>query len=143
MAANTFAFVFFVIAITFVMLEIGYRKKKKKAYYWQHRCSHTIRWMWASHAVHHSSQRQYLDKNFGGMLVIYDHLFGTYAAKDTKTKLRYGLGKPIGSNNPFTIVFHEWTRLFSDVRQADSLGNAMVAIFGRPGALKKTKPPAK
>ena len=189
------------------------------AYYWQHRCSHTIRWVWASHAVHHSptelvlpaafrlswtsffsaawllfipvallgihpivigsllvinlryqfflhtehvgklgplewvfntpanhsvhhsSQRQYLDKNFGGMLVIYDHLFGTYAAKDTKTKLRYGLGKPIGSNNPFAIVFHEWIRLFSDVKHADSLGNAMVVMFGRPGALQKPKPP--
>ncbi len=180
-------------------------------YYWQHRLSHTIRWFWASHAVHHSaneltlpaaarlswtsgisglwafflpmtllgfhpllvatlltlnlqyqyfihteaiprlgplewilntpahhrvhhgSNLEYLDKNFGGVLIVFDRLFGTFQSERADTPIVYGLTKPLTSNNPFVIALHEWGNLIGDVRRADSISGVCRALFGRPG----------
>jgi sterol desaturase/sphingolipid hydroxylase (fatty acid hydroxylase superfamily) len=160
-------------------------------FYWQHRCSHRIRWVWATHAVHHSveyfnlsaayrvgvtgwlsgnilffmplcwlgfppvavitglvlnlvyqfwlhtelipklgildlifntpanhrvhhgSNSQYIDKNYGGVLILFDRLFGTYQSEQAAPI--YGLTKPIDSHNPLVIVSHEWVRLYQDL----------------------------
>jgi sterol desaturase/sphingolipid hydroxylase (fatty acid hydroxylase superfamily) len=185
-------------------------------YYWQHRFSHTIRWFWASHAVHHSaneltlpaaarlswtsgisglwvfflpmtllgfhpllvatllminlqyqyfihteavgrlgplelifntpshhrvhhgSNPEYLDKNFGGVLIVFDRLFGTFQAERADTPVIYGLTRPLLSNNPFVIAFHEWGNLLRDVRGAGSVPGVFRALFGRPGAPQST-----
>lgn len=181
------------------------------AYYWMHRCSHQIRWMWASHAVHHSPEhmhfasairlgatellsgnwlfylplyvlgfnplalgamlsvnlfyqfwlhtdlvgrlgplewvfntpshhrvhhacnREYLDRNFGGILIIFDRLFGTFAREQPQTVITYGLVHPIGSRNPFTIAFHEWSAMARDVMRARSGRERLRQLLGRPG----------
>lgn len=188
------------------------------AYYWQHRLSHTVRWMWATHSVHHSpnelalpsafrlgwtglfsgswliylipsflgipplvilgllalnlrfqfllhtdlvgrlgplewifntpsnhrvhhsSRPEHLDKNFGGMLMIFDHVFGSYAAEDPKVAVEYGLTDPIHSRNPFVILFREWGRMLGDVRREVTLSGKLRAAFGPPGA--KSEPAA-
>lgn len=180
------------------------------AYYWQHRFSHTVRWLWATHAVHHSAEEltlpaairlgwtslvsgawvmflplilagfdpllvlallafnlhyqfflhtevvgglgplewvlntprrhavhhasnpSLLDKNFGGVLIVFDRLFGTFADQPQGEPLRYGLTHPVGSRNPFRIAFHEWGRLLGDLRRARSPREALRAAFGRP-----------
>ena len=179
-------------------------------YYWQHRFSHTIRWAWASHSVHHSSNQftlpaafrlswmsvfslawlalvplslmgfhplmiailmglnlnyqyflhteavgklgplewvfntpshhrahhgsndEYLDTNYGGVLIIFDRLFGTFAEERSETPVVYGLTKRVTSNNPFVITFHEWRNIMRDASRARDLKGLARALFGRP-----------
>ena len=76
------------------------------------------------HRVHHGSNPQYLDKNYGGILIVWDRLFGTYEPE--VEPVRYGLTKDIDSYNLWTIAFHEWRALGRDIRAtprfADKLG---------------------
>ncbi|MEL7517438.1 MAG: sterol desaturase family protein [Pseudomonadota bacterium] len=179
-------------------------------YYWQHRFSHTIRWMWASHSVHHStneftlpasfrlswfgvagggwlvlspmvllgfhpimvvtlfslnlrfqyflhteavgklgpleyvfntpshhrvhhgSNEAYLDKNYGGVFIIFDRLFGTFAEEREDDPVIYGLTTKLESNNPITINLHEWRNMARDAARAGSLRAVWRALFGRP-----------
>ncbi|MEO0589700.1 MAG: sterol desaturase family protein [Pseudomonadota bacterium] len=179
-------------------------------YYWQHRFSHTIRWAWAGHSVHHStnqftlpaafrlswmgafslawlalvplslmgfhpfvigllmtlnlnyqyflhteaigklgplewvfntpshhrahhgSNEEYLDTNFGGVLIVFDRLFGTFAEERDDNPVVYGLTKKITSNNPFVINFHEWLNMARDASRARDLRGLARALFGRP-----------
>jgi sterol desaturase/sphingolipid hydroxylase (fatty acid hydroxylase superfamily) len=180
------------------------------AYYWMHRCSHRVRWMWASHTVHHSAEELtlpaalrlgwtdllsgnwvfftpliligfhpllvvailaanlkfqfllhtetigklgplegvfntpsshrvhhatndvYIDKNFGGVLTIFDRLFGTYEAERDDIPCRYGLSPSLGSNNPFVIAFHGWAALAFEAMRARTPRELASALFGRP-----------
>jgi sterol desaturase/sphingolipid hydroxylase (fatty acid hydroxylase superfamily) len=177
-------------------------------YYWQHRVSHRVRWMWATHAVHHSPTRlnftaavrlgwtgaisgQFLffvplawlgfhpvaivailtlnlvyqfflhtelaprlgplewvlntpshhrvhhasndaclDRNFGGTLIVFDRLFGTFAEAPQDEPLRYGLRGRSPTINPFRIVFGEWAAILRDLAAADSLRSALSIAFG-------------
>lgn len=180
------------------------------AYYWQHRWSHAIRWVWATHAVHHSSNdltfmaaarlpwtsaisgqflvwiplvllgfppervglfaglnlsyqffihtemfprlgflewflntpshhrvhhatnECYVDRNFGGVLIIFDRLFGTFVEERQDVPCRYGLTPPLLSANPVRIAFNEWINLFRDVARARTWRQRLVAAFGSP-----------
>jgi sterol desaturase/sphingolipid hydroxylase (fatty acid hydroxylase superfamily) len=62
------------------------------------------------HRVHHSSNFKYLDKNHGGMLIIWDKLFCTFQEEEEKS--RYGLTNKLEPYNPVTITFHEWISMF-------------------------------
>ena len=181
------------------------------AYYWLHRMSHEIRWMWAQHAVHHSARQltlsvayrlgwtsliagpwlflvpvcwigfdplsvglmfaanliyqfwlhtetvprlgvletvfntpshhrvhhgvnpAYLDRNYGGVLIVWDRLFGTFAAERADTVIEYGLVHQIDTLNPLKIVVSEWASLIRDLRSARSLREALGFAFGKPG----------
>ena len=183
------------------------------SYYWFHRCSHRVRWFWATHAVHHSSNElnlgasyrfgwtgrisgttifyvpmmflgfappavgiagafallyqfwlhaewiprlgplewvfntpshhrvhhaanpEYLDRNYGGVLIVWDRLFGTFAKERDDVPCRYGLVTPLVSNNPFVIGFHEWVALVRDLVRARSFREVVAAIAGPPGAV--------
>ncbi|WP_067738938.1 sterol desaturase family protein [Novosphingobium naphthalenivorans] len=180
------------------------------AYYWFHRFSHTVRWMWATHAVHHSareyvlpsairlgwteffslgwvffaalvligfppvvvlvllglnliyqfplhteavgrlgvlewvlntpshhrahhgSEPEFLDCNFGGVLIVWDRLFGTFRAEPEGRRLRYGLVHELNSRNPVRIALHEWDRMLGDMRRAHGLGAKLKVALGRP-----------
>lgn len=181
------------------------------AYYWFHRFSHTVRWMWATHAVHHStreyvlpsairlgwteffslgwvffatlvligfpptvvavllganliyqfplhteamrrlprwieavfntpshhrahhaSEADYLDCNFGGVLIVWDRLFGTFRAEPEGRSLTYGLVHDLDSRNPVRIALHEWHRLFADIARAPDMRARIRIAFGRP-----------
>lgn len=181
------------------------------SYYWFHRCSHRVRWFWATHAVHHSSNElnlgasyrfgwtgrlsgtaifyvpmmfigfaptavgiagslallyqfwlhaewiprlgalewvfntpshhrvhhaanpEYLDRNYGGVLIVWDRLFGTFAAERNDVPCRYGLVTPLRSNNPLVIGFHEWGAMVRDLWGARSFRDAFAAIAAPPG----------
>jgi sterol desaturase/sphingolipid hydroxylase (fatty acid hydroxylase superfamily) len=60
----------------------------------------------SNHRVHHASNPEYIDKNFGGVLIIWDHLFGTYQAELPNVQIRYGLSHARSSpSNPFVIAY--------------------------------------
>lgn len=181
------------------------------AYYWLHRCSHEIRWMWALHSVHHSARQitfsvayrlgwtsllsgpwlflipvcwigfdprmvalmyaanllyqfwlhtemvpklgflerflntpshhrvhhaiepEYLDRNYGGVLILWDRLFGTFSEERTGAPRSYGLVRQIDTLNPLTIAFAEWLAMIGDLRRASSVREAWGYMFGPPG----------
>jgi sterol desaturase/sphingolipid hydroxylase (fatty acid hydroxylase superfamily) len=178
------------------------------AYYWQHRLSHRVRWLWASHAVHHTSERITVSaayrlawtdlvsgtpffvapvvflgfsptavfaavavvvvyqgwihtelvpalpvfdavfnspsnhrvhharcgaeggKNFGAVLVVFDRLFGTYAAEGTERPKDYGLDPPVRSYAPAALALHEWAAMARDLLKSRSLQEAVRACVG-------------
>jgi len=179
-------------------------------YYWQHRASHRVRWMWATHAVHHSSEQmtllaglrlgwtgvlslewvfhlvpvllgfdpriillllafdlhyqlflhteaigtlgplewilntpahhrvhhgsnaEYLDCNYGGVLIVFDRLFGTLRVQQPKVPIRYGLPHPLPEQGVLATALGEWKRLFAALREASGARAALRIAFGNP-----------
>jgi len=83
------------------------------------------------HRVHHSVNPAYIDKNFGGVLIIWDKLFKTYAEEVEHPK--YGITKPLHSFNPVKVVCDEWVNIYRDAKKATSIREKLRMIFGRPG----------
>lgn len=183
------------------------------AYYWFHRTAHRIRWFWASHVIHHSSQHynlstalrqtwtgqfslsfafrlplfvigfdpkmilfcaglnlvyqffihtelvrrlpfglelwlntpshhrahhgtnpRYLDRNFGGVLIIWDRLFGTFEAERDDEPVRYGIIRNLASFNPLWVATHEWIGIGRDLLRARDWRTRWLVIAGPPGA---------
>jgi sterol desaturase/sphingolipid hydroxylase (fatty acid hydroxylase superfamily) len=71
------------------------------------------------HRVHHGSNRKYLDKNYGGVLMVWDKLFGTYQREEEK--VIYGLTQNINTNNPLTINFIEYKNIWKEVIKMQNL----------------------
>ncbi|MDE8651255.1 sterol desaturase family protein [Novosphingobium album (ex Liu et al. 2023)] len=84
------------------------------------------------HRAHHSSEADYLDCNFGGVLIVFDRLFGTFRAEPAQGGLRYGLVHGLESANPVRIACHEWLRLFRDMRAAAGISARLRVALGRP-----------
>ncbi len=85
------------------------------------------------HRVHHAANPAYLDANYGGVLIVFDRLFGTLIVERDDHPCRYGLVKPLRSNNPVVIAFHEWLALARDMRGARSWRERWSYLFGPPG----------
>ncbi|WP_242110085.1 sterol desaturase family protein [Luteimonas aquatica] len=179
-------------------------------YYWFHRASHRIRWLWASHVTHHSSERlnfstafrqsltypisgmwlfwlplawigfepthivavvainlafqffvhtqavgrlgwlehvfntpshhrvhharnpKYIDRNYAGVLIVWDKLFGTYVDEDPEVPCEYGIVGQVHSHNPITLTFHEWIAMFGDAaRSGAGTGGRLRAALGQ------------
>ena len=83
------------------------------------------------HRVHHGSNRQYLDRNHGSILIIWDQLFGTFEEEDEPVV--YGLTTNIDSYNPVTIAGHEWLDLTEDVASAQTWRDRWSFVLRRPG----------
>jgi sterol desaturase/sphingolipid hydroxylase (fatty acid hydroxylase superfamily) len=87
----------------------------------------------SNHRVHHAINPIYLDRNYGGVIVLFDHLFGTYEAERCDEPTRYGLVKQIESHNPFRIAFNEWLGIAKDLSRSRSFREVTGFLFGRPG----------
>jgi sterol desaturase/sphingolipid hydroxylase (fatty acid hydroxylase superfamily) len=85
------------------------------------------------HRVHHASNTPYLDANFGGVVIVFDRLFGTFVAERADEPIRYGLVTPVRSSNPFRIALGEWAQMARDVVHARSLRACLGHLFGPPG----------
>lgn len=86
------------------------------------------------HKVHHGSNSEYLDCNYGGVLIVFDRCFGTYAAERLDVPIRYGLTTPLLSHNPLRISLHGWCDLASRLRQAGDWRNFCRVLLGPPQA---------
>lgn len=91
------------------------------------------------HRVHHGSNQQYLDKNYGGILIIWDRMFGTYEPEGERVK--YGLTKNIQTHNPVRVAFHEYVALWHDIRHARGLRTKVALAFRGPGWQPEGGPP--
>jgi len=85
----------------------------------------------ANHRVHHACDEKYIDKNYGGILIIWDRIFGTYQPEEEPPS--YGLKRDFDSVNPIVVWFSELPQLFRDVSRARSTKERLQYLFGRPG----------
>jgi len=83
------------------------------------------------HRVHHGANQQYLDKNYGGILIVWDKLFGTFEPEVRRVK--YGLTKNIHTFNPLRIGYHEFVDIARDVRHARTWRERFGYVFRGPG----------
>jgi len=67
------------------------------------------------HRVHHARNPEYIDKNYAGVLIIWDRLFGTFVKERDDIAIDYGITRQIHSHNPIYLTLHEWGDMFKDV----------------------------
>jgi len=83
------------------------------------------------HRVHHGTNDLYLDRNYAGILIIWDRMFGSFEPDDQRAV--YGLTTNIETFNPVRVAFHEYVAVWHDVRGARGLHNKLGYLFGGPG----------
>lgn len=83
------------------------------------------------HRVHHGSNRQYLDRNHGGIFILWDRLFGTFEPE--VERVRYGLTKNIHTYNLWRVFSHEYAAILADFRTARGAKQKFGAVFFGPG----------
>lgn len=87
----------------------------------------------SNHRVHHASNYKYLDRNHGGIFIIWDRIFGTFQKEHESVKPVYGITNNINSYNPFEIAGHEFRNLLRDVKRAPDFASKLKYIFYPPG----------
>ena len=86
------------------------------------------------HRVHHGTNPRYLDRNYAGVFIVWDKIFGTFEAERADDPPRYGIVRNLGTFNPLWVAVHEWVGIAHDLVRARSLKAAWLAAFGAPGA---------
>ena len=92
-----------------------------------------IEWIFntpSHHRVHHGANEQYIDKNYGNLLIIWDRMFGTFEPE--KANVKYGLVKNVNTFNPIKITLMEWSSIFKDMSKAPNLKESFNIFFGPP-----------
>jgi sterol desaturase/sphingolipid hydroxylase (fatty acid hydroxylase superfamily) len=87
----------------------------------------------SAHRVHHASNLEYLDGNYGGVLIVFDRLFNTYIAERRDVPCRFGLVRPTTTYNLLTIEFENWRALWRDLLTARSLREVYGYLLKPPG----------
>ena len=83
------------------------------------------------HRVHHGANKQYIDRNYAGILIIWDRLFGTFEPEVRQPV--YGLTTNIRTFNPVKSAYHELSNVVRDVARSESVGDALHFVFAPPG----------
>jgi sterol desaturase/sphingolipid hydroxylase (fatty acid hydroxylase superfamily) len=84
------------------------------------------------HRVHHARNAKYIDRNYAGVLIVWDKLFGSFVEEDDAVPCEYGIIGQVHSHNPITLTFHEWRAMFRDARGARGWREALRQLFGPP-----------
>jgi len=84
------------------------------------------------HRVHHARNDRYIDRNYAGVLVIWDRLFGSYVDEDLREPPVYGIVEPLRTYNPLKATFHEWASMARDFASARSVPDKLRALFAPP-----------
>lgn len=87
----------------------------------------------SNHRVHHARNKIYVDKNYGGVFIIWDRLFDSFQEELEDEKVIFGLRKPLNSWNPLWANIHVYWRLFLDFLSAPGIGNKIRILFKPPG----------
>lgn len=91
------------------------------------------------HRVHHAINPGYIDRNFAGVLIIWDKMFGTFVEEERSKACQYGIIGQINSYNPIKISFHQWLHMFEQVLEGKTLTEKAKAIFGYPTSSEAVK----
>jgi sterol desaturase/sphingolipid hydroxylase (fatty acid hydroxylase superfamily) len=82
------------------------------------------------HRVHHASDPEYLDRNFAGIFIIWDRMFGTFCAEAYRPT--YGLTHNVDTHNPFKLQYYMYADIWRDVRRARTWRAKFGYVFGPP-----------
>ncbi len=85
------------------------------------------------HRVHHGSNRRYIDRNHGSILIVWDRLFGTFQPEKDDDPVVYGLTKNINTFNPARIASHEYADIVRDVAGSDNWKDRLSYVVRGPG----------
>ncbi|MBZ6378001.1 C-5 sterol desaturase [Pacificimonas flava] len=87
------------------------------------------------HRVHHATNPRCLDRNYAGMLIIWDRLFGTFEPEPDPAEepLRYGIVRNLGSFNPLWVAVHEWVGIAKDLWAAPTWRARWNYVAREPG----------
>ncbi|MCB1171701.1 MAG: sterol desaturase family protein, partial [Leptospiraceae bacterium] len=85
----------------------------------------------SNHRVHHGRNPQYIDKNHGGIFIIWDRMFGTYEPE--REKINYGITNQLQSFNPLWMTFHYYAQLWRETLATPTLKNKIKLWFAKPG----------
>ena len=88
----------------------------------------------AHHRVHHGSNIPYLDRNYGGVVIVFDRMFGTFASERVDEPIRYGLVGGSPSRNPFGIALGGWRTMIGNIFRAPTASGKVRTLLGLPGA---------
>lgn len=88
------------------------------------------------HRVHHASNPVYLDKNYGGVFIIWDRIFGTFQPELPEEPVEYGLTENIRTHNILRVQFHVWGEIFRSLFRAQSIKEVGRILFAAPGEQK-------
>ncbi|MFM8858332.1 MAG: sterol desaturase family protein [Actinomycetota bacterium] len=83
------------------------------------------------HRVHHGANKQYIDKNYGGIFIIWDRMFKTFEPEIRR--VQYGLTKNIRTNNPVKMAYGEFANIVQDLAKTEDVNEKLRYVFGRPG----------
>lgn len=83
------------------------------------------------HRVHHGSDPEYLDRNYAGILIVWDRMFGTFAEENRRPT--YGLTKPVGTYNLVELQYGDYAEMVRQFRQADCWRHRLGYLLGPPG----------
>jgi len=95
-----------------------------------------IEWLFntpSHHRVHHSSNPRYLDRNHGGVLIIWDRLFGTFQAEREDEPPVFGLTTDLPNEHPWTVLTYEYRALARDLRRTSNWRDRLSYLWGPPG----------
>ncbi|WP_434361463.1 sterol desaturase family protein [Parasalinivibrio latis] len=86
------------------------------------------------HRVHHARNPEYIDRNFAGVLIIWDKFFGTFVKEKDGISIDYGIPKQLDSWNPIVVTFHQWKTLLSLAfsLKRKTLRQRLLHLFGPP-----------
>ena len=87
----------------------------------------------SNHRVHHGVNDEYVDKNYGGILILWDRLFGTFQPELATVPVVFGSRDPLRSWNPLWANLHTYAALFRDASRAGASNDRLRVFFARPG----------
>lgn len=93
------------------------------------------------HRAHHGRNARYIDRNYGGILIVWDRLFGTFVEESDDEPPEYGIPDPIDSHNPLTLTFHEWRAMLQAARRPGLSPGQRLAVLFTPPPGPRARPP--
>jgi alkylglycerol monooxygenase len=87
----------------------------------------------SNHRVHHAQNPRYIDKNYGGLLIVWDRLFGTFIEEDETEEVVYGVSTPLASWNPFWGNLHIWVQMATDAWRSNVAREKWTIWLSRTG----------
>ena len=87
----------------------------------------------SNHRVHHGQNDYCIDRNYGGIFIIWDRIFGTYADERAAEKVVYGVRKPVASFNPLWVNLHHYADLAAQAAQTPGWRQKLQVWLAPPG----------
>ena len=87
----------------------------------------------SNHRVHHAQNDLYIDKNYGGVFIIWDRLFGTFQEEMSSEPCVYGIRSSIKTFNPIKANLHIYTKIAKEIKNADSWKDKFYSPFAKTG----------